>query len=80
MHDTSLSAQSHPPADPTALLDVQAVARMLGCSGRTIYRLADGGLMPRPRKISAMVRWSRSEIESWIAAGCPPSQRKASGR
>ena len=55
----------------SALIDVKAVAAILGCSPRTVYRLSDGGLMPRPRKLSALVRWSKAEIESWIAAGCP---------
>ena len=58
-------------ADPPALLDVQAVARLLDCSARHVYRLADAGRMPRPVRIGTLVRWSRQAIESWIAAGCP---------
>ena len=69
-----------PPAEsPAALLDVKAVGALLRCSTRTVYRLADGGLMPRPRKLGALCRWSKAELDAWIAAGCP-SQRKASGR
>jgi predicted DNA-binding transcriptional regulator AlpA len=60
------------PATPAALLDVRAVAAMLGCSVRHVYRLADGGLMPPPRRLSALVRWSRQEILDWIAGGCRP--------
>lgn len=55
----------------TALLDVQAVASLLSCSSRHVYRLADSGRMPPPRRLGALVRWSAREIESWIAAGCP---------
>lgn len=59
------------PAD-SVLLDVQAVANVLGCSPRHVYRLADTGKMPRPVKIGALVRWSKATIESWIAEGCKP--------
>lgn len=58
--------------EPAALLDVRQVAAMLGCSTRTVYRLSDAGKMPRPRRLGALVRWSRSEIDAWIATGCKP--------
>ncbi|MFN7878064.1 MAG: helix-turn-helix transcriptional regulator [Pirellula sp.] len=53
------------------LLDVEQVAGMLGVSSRQVYRLADGGRMPRPLKIGGSVRWDRQAVEKWIAAGCP---------
>ena len=53
-----------------ALLDVGAVAAMLACSTRHVYRLADAGRMPRPVKLGALVRWRANEIADWIAAGC----------
>jgi predicted DNA-binding transcriptional regulator AlpA len=53
------------------LLDVQAVAAMLGCSSRHVYRLADGGKMPRPVKIGALCRWPLASIQSWIDQSCP---------
>jgi excisionase family DNA binding protein len=59
-------------ADPTALLDVRAVARLLDCSSRHIYRLSDGGRMPAPLKLGALVRWPRQVITEWIANGCRP--------
>lgn len=62
-----------------ALLDVRRVAALLGCSPRTCYRFADGGLMPRPRKLGALVRWSKVEIENWIDAGCPRVRTAAKG-
>jgi excisionase family DNA binding protein len=58
-----------------ALLDVRAVARLLGCSIRHVYRLADGGRMPAPLKLGALVRWQRTGpngVETWIAEGCRP--------
>ena len=57
--------------DSARLLDVQAVAELLDCSPRHVYRLADSGRMPKPVKIGSLVRWSRVSLESWIAADCP---------
>ncbi len=53
------------------MLSVADVATMLGCSQRTVYRLADSRRMPRPIKLGALVRWPREVIEGWIADGCP---------
>ena len=66
-----------------ALLDVKGVAALLGCSARHIYRLSDGGKMPAPVRLGALVRWRRrggpdTGIDDWIAAGCP-SMRAVKG-
>jgi excisionase family DNA binding protein len=70
------------PADASArLLDVQAVAEMLGCSERHVYRLSDAGRMPAPVKLGALVRWNRAVVESWIDQGCPAVRNlKGGGR
>jgi excisionase family DNA binding protein len=61
------------PGPSTAqLLDVRAVAALLGCSARHVYRLADAGHMPPPLRLGALVRWNRSSLEKWIAGGCRP--------
>ena len=60
-----------PPAEEVRLLDVNAVAQFLSCSTRHVYRLADAGRMPRPRKLGTLVRWDRQELEKWLADGCP---------
>lgn len=52
------------------LIDVRAVAALLGCSPRHVYRISDAGKMPAPVRVGALVRWSRSTIDSWIAGGC----------
>jgi excisionase family DNA binding protein len=54
------------------LLDVKAVAKLLTCSTRHVYRLCDAGRMPPPVPLGALVRWRRQEIEDWIAGGCKP--------
>ena len=60
------------------LVGVRDVARMLGCSGRHVYRLSDAGKMPRPVKLGQLVRWRRAELIGWLDAGCP-SVRSARG-
>jgi excisionase family DNA binding protein len=57
---------------PPALLDVRAVANLLSCSERHVYRMADAGKMPRPRKLGSLNRWSSHEIQTWIDGGCQP--------
>ncbi len=61
----------HPLVTTTALMTIKDVARLLNCSERTVYRLNDSGRMPRPVRLGTLVRWKRSEIEQWIADGCP---------
>ena len=63
------------PEHTAALLDVQSVAELLGCSPRHVYRLADRGAMPRPLGLGRLRRWSRAAISEWIDAGCPSLHR-----
>lgn len=58
------------PEGAPELLNVGAVAGLLGCSKRHIYRLSDTGRMPRPLKVGALVRWRRADVLSWIDGGC----------
>lgn len=70
-----------PPPDvaaPPALLDVQAVAHLCDCSPRHVYRMSDAGRMPAPVRIGALVRWSRKDLEEWIASGCKPCRAAGS--
>ena len=60
------------PVEPSALLDVQAVAAILNCSTRHVRRLADSGKMPSPIKLGALLRWRKTELEAWILSGCKP--------
>ncbi len=57
---------------PTALLlDVNALAVLLSRSVPSLRRYDAAGRLPAPVRIGKAVRWRRSEIEQWIAAGCP---------
>ena len=59
------------------MLTVTGVAKMLACSPRSVYRLADAGRIPPPVRIGGLVRWPRAMLEQWIAEGCPvPKNRQ----
>ncbi len=59
--------------EPALLVGPEAAGQMLGCSPRHIRRICDAGQMPPPVKLgSKLIRWSRAEIENWIADGCRP--------
>jgi len=65
--------------EPARLLDVGAVAALLGVSSRHVYRLADGGRMPRPLKLGGARRWDRVAIERWVSDGCPATATRNNG-
>jgi excisionase family DNA binding protein len=67
------------PAAPPVLLDVRAVAALLDCSPRHIYRLADAGRMPAPVRIGSLVRWRRQDLDEWLAGGCKPVRQMGRG-
>jgi excisionase family DNA binding protein len=68
--DTLTAATPEPAA--AQLLSVRAVAALLGCSTRHVYRLADRGALPPPVRLGALIRWRRQDLDAWLAAGCKP--------
>lgn len=65
-----------PSSTPTAeivpeLLTTAQAARLCGMGERTLWRHSRSGAAPAPVKIGGAVRYRRSELASWIAAGCP---------
>jgi len=57
--------------DSASLIDIQAVAKMLSCSTRSISRLTETGKIPAPVRVGSLKRWRKVEIEAWIEQGCP---------
>ena len=57
--------------DGVLLIDVATVANKLSLSERSVWEYAKTGRMPGPRHVGRRRLWSVSEIEQWIAAGCP---------
>ncbi|MCY3020197.1 MAG: helix-turn-helix domain-containing protein [Planctomycetota bacterium] len=75
--DQETSEKQPAPAGPlpAPMLNVEDIAGILKCSARTVHRLADAGKMPAPCRLGAMVRWSATAIDAWIASGCPECRR-----
>lgn len=63
MSDTRVAEQK--------LLTAKAVAKTLSTSVRTVWRKRSAGQLPKPVKIGGSVRWRSSDIDRWIACGCP---------
>lgn len=72
MTPANTSSTCAPNPQPAALLDVRAVAELLSCSTRHVYRLADAGKMPAPIRLGSLVRWSPTSLNEWLAGGCRP--------
>ena len=69
--------QENPDKSPQPMLTATGVAKMLACSARSVYRLADAGRIPPPVRIGGLVRWPRAALEKWISDGCPvPKNRQ----
>ena len=47
------------------------LAEQLGISQRHLHTLNKAGKVPKPFRLGISVRWARSEIEEWLAAGAP---------
>lgn len=67
-------------SDGHRLIDGRAAARKAGCSHRHWLRLCEDGLAPVGIKLRALRRWDESEIDEWIAAGCPAIQQQEGSR
>ena len=54
------------------LLTAQAVGVKLSLSKRAVFRMRSAGLICAPLKCGqGAIRWRLSDIEKWIALGCP---------
>jgi excisionase family DNA binding protein len=76
--ENAVTTTATPDSSPSAaLIDVRALAALLDCSTRHVFRLADAGRLPAPLRLGCLVRWRRAEVEQWIADGCPATRRAA---
>jgi predicted DNA-binding transcriptional regulator AlpA len=65
---------------PQILVNSKCAAAMLSISERKLWELKTSGAIPSVR-IDGAVRFRVSDIEAWIAAGCPttPQAKKRAG-
>jgi predicted DNA-binding transcriptional regulator AlpA len=72
-----VTAAARPPAVEAApaLMDAKRTALFLGMGRSTFYRMDETAQIPRCVYLGKMLRWSRAELEAWIAAGAPSRAR-----
>ena len=56
-------------------LTAEEVAELLGISRAHVFRLQSSGKLPKPIRLGRAVRWPRTTLEAWLAAGAPPRDR-----
>lgn len=63
------AVESHTPTNSVEhLLDTPAVADIYGISKRSVPRLVEAGVIPKPIKIGRAVRWLPADIRASFAA------------
>ena len=67
--------QEAPLGGERLLVGVRHVARMLGVSRNTVWKLNASGRMPSPIRLGRRTLWVITELEAWVAAGCPPRHK-----
>lgn len=73
--ERTMTATKTPPAE-ALMIDVKAVAALLGCSARHVTRLEETGQLPPATKLGRLSRWHRETFLKWLADGCPPVTAK----
>jgi excisionase family DNA binding protein len=72
INDRSITTeQEAAPVTTAALYSIHDIATLLGCSTRHVRRLGDTRRIPQPVKLGSLLRWVKTDIEQWIATGCP---------
>jgi excisionase family DNA binding protein len=72
-------SDAHAP-DPLLIPDAEA-ARLCGIARATWHRLRTAGRIgPAAIRLGRAVRYRRSEVEAWAAAGCPEARTWAAMR
>lgn len=59
----------------SGLMTVREVAAMLKVSQRQVWKLTSAGRLPAPIRLGRSVRWRASDIDKFIALGCPSRER-----
>lgn len=66
-------------AAPRRLVSAKEAGAILGCSWRTVLRLADAGKIPVGFKLGSLRRWDAADLDEFIRGGCKPLSRKKGG-
>lgn len=57
--------------EPRAMMTRSELAELLGKDYRTVQRMEKTGKLPAPKLVGREYRFERSQVEAWLAAGCP---------
>lgn len=66
-------------AEALMLLTPGEAAKLLKVSVRTLWRMRSAGEVPEPVRVRNAVRWRRTDLARWIAAGCPAGDSRDNG-
>ena len=58
-------------ADPLELLTIVEVADLFKAAVKTIRTWERTGRIPPALRIHGSLRWPRTQLEDWVAEGCP---------
>jgi len=72
-------SETPPAADPgraarVSTYTVEQLAELLQCSARHIWRLSDQNKIPGKLRIGRLVRFSRPQVDSWLAGQAKPTR------
>jgi predicted DNA-binding transcriptional regulator AlpA len=62
------------------LVRASLAARLCGLSEATWHRLRSAGQIPEPLKVGGAVLWRTSDLQLWVAWGCPAGREFAARR
>lgn len=68
---TTTSSLATGSTNPTRMLTVTEVAKLLAVSKRTVWRMLTREELPTPHRFGRNTRWDESLIRHWIDQGCP---------
>ena len=72
--NTAAAGAPAPGRTEVALLDARASAALCGVSRSHWLGLHVRGGVPLPVRLGRRVLWRRSELDDWMASGCPSRQ------
>ncbi len=64
--------QPDPKPESPRLVSANWLAKYLGISRASLFRLRSAGRMPKPVRVGGIVRWRVEDVRTWVDAGCPP--------
>jgi excisionase family DNA binding protein len=59
------------------LIRAEEVARLVGVSTRTLWRLVNAGEFPRPIHVGRNTRWRAADVEGWVSRRRPTTEEKS---